>query len=47
MAASVIYTLPVALVMSLVSAGVLRQRRRAAWAGERDTTPSPGAPAAS
>jgi hypothetical protein len=34
--------LPVALVVSLVSAGVLSRRRRRAWTGRADTVPGPG-----
>ena len=36
--------LPVALIVSLVSAGVL-SRRRKAWTGQHDTIPGPGTPA--
>jgi hypothetical protein len=36
--------LPVALIVSLVSAGVL-SRRRKTWAGQGDAIPGPGAPA--
>ena len=38
--------LPVALIVSLVSAGVLSRRRKAVRAGQHDPIPSPGASAA-